>query len=166
LRSDRGHRQPLITEENPLLWNLVWPITGAFDGSFYFDHQPNLLDQFLANMAIGDAVIKVNPATVEIFKLPAMVNPGVYPKPNPIRRHGQAGQSERILRSVPNHHDSHRGRLARLRVSVVSHLGTPATICDRRPRVLVPKWRSDALRYALHFEKGIRTLPLRCGKIW
>jgi hypothetical protein len=54
-------------------------------GSFYFDNQPNVLDQFPAtkNMAIDDALIKVGPTTVKIFKLSAMVNPGVYPKPIP-----------------------------------------------------------------------------------
>jgi hypothetical protein len=35
------------------------------------------------NMAVGDAPIKVDPATVQIFKPPAMVNPGFYPKPIP-----------------------------------------------------------------------------------
>jgi hypothetical protein len=55
------------------------------DGSFYFDNQPNMLDQFLANknMAVGDAPIKVDPTTVQILKPPAMVNPGAYPKPIP-----------------------------------------------------------------------------------
>jgi hypothetical protein len=35
--------------ENPLLWNLMWPTTGAPDGSFYFDDRPNMLDQFMVN---------------------------------------------------------------------------------------------------------------------
>jgi hypothetical protein len=63
--------------EKPLLWNLMWPIAGVPDGSFYFDNQPNMLDQFTVNknMATGDGPIRV--ATVEILKLPAMVNPGV-----------------------------------------------------------------------------------------
>jgi Endonuclease/Exonuclease/phosphatase family len=55
------------------------------DGSFYFENQPNMLDQFLANknMATGDALIKVNPGTAQILKPPAMVDPGLYPKPIP-----------------------------------------------------------------------------------
>jgi hypothetical protein len=63
----------------------MWPIAGLPDGSFYFDNQPSMLDQFLVNrsMAIGDAAIRVDPATVQIFRLPAMVNPGTYPKPIP-----------------------------------------------------------------------------------
>lgn len=50
-----------------------------------------MLDQFLGNknMATGDAPIKVNPATVQTFRVPAMVNPGVYPKPIPFGRMGK-----------------------------------------------------------------------------
>jgi hypothetical protein len=49
--------------EEPLLWNLMWLIAGAPDGSFYFDNQPNMLDQLFVNksMAIGNTAIKVNP---------------------------------------------------------------------------------------------------------
>jgi hypothetical protein len=58
---------------------------GTPDGSFYFDNQPNMLDKFLVNenMATGDSPIKADPATVQILKPPAMVAPGVYPKPIP-----------------------------------------------------------------------------------
>jgi hypothetical protein len=52
---------------------------------FYFDSQPNMLDQFLINkdMATCNAPIEVDPATAQILKPPAMVTPGVYPKPIP-----------------------------------------------------------------------------------
>jgi hypothetical protein len=48
----------------------MWSIAGLPDGSFHFDNQPNMLDQFLGNknMAIGDALIKVNPGTAQILK--------------------------------------------------------------------------------------------------
>ena len=36
---------------------------------------------------------------------PDLLAAGVYPKANPIWRNGQAGQSERILRPLPNRHD-------------------------------------------------------------
>ena len=83
--STRQRAKVTSAREAPLLWNLMWPIAGAPDGSFYFDNQTNMLDQFLANknMAVGNAPIKVDPATVQIFKPPSMVNPGVYPKPIP-----------------------------------------------------------------------------------
>jgi hypothetical protein len=83
--STRQRAKVTSAREEPLLWNLMWPITGLPDGSFYFDNQPNMLDQFLVNrnMATCDAPIKVDPAAVQILKPPAMVNPGVYPKPIP-----------------------------------------------------------------------------------
>ncbi|HVD54348.1 MAG TPA: endonuclease/exonuclease/phosphatase family protein [Propionibacteriaceae bacterium] len=83
--STRQRAKVTSAREEPLLWNLMWPIAGAPDGSFYFDNQPNMLDQFLVNknMATADASIKIDPATVQIFKLPAMINSGVYPKPIP-----------------------------------------------------------------------------------
>jgi hypothetical protein len=54
--------------ENPLLWNLMWPIVGLSDGSFYFDNQLNMLNQFLINknMATGDAPLKADPTTMQI----------------------------------------------------------------------------------------------------
>jgi hypothetical protein len=81
--STRQRAKVTSAREEPLLWNLMWPIVGAPDGSFYFDIQPNMLDQLLVNknMVTGDAFIKIDPATVQVFKLPAMVNPGIYPKP-------------------------------------------------------------------------------------
>jgi hypothetical protein len=91
--STRQRAKVTSAREEPLLWNLMWPIAGAPDGSFYFDTQPNMLDQFLANknMAVGDAPIKVDPPTVQIFKPPAMVNPGVHRSRSRLRN-GQAGQ--------------------------------------------------------------------------
>jgi hypothetical protein len=46
------------------LWDFMWPIAGAPDGRFCFDHQPNMLDQLMVkkNMATGDAPIKAHPA--------------------------------------------------------------------------------------------------------
>jgi hypothetical protein len=57
----------------------MWPIAGLSDGSFYFDNQPNVVDQFWPTRTWPSATppIKVDPATVLIFKLPAMVNPDV-----------------------------------------------------------------------------------------
>jgi Endonuclease/Exonuclease/phosphatase family len=83
--STRQRAKVTSAREEPRLWNVMWPITGLPDGSFYFDNQPNMLDQFLINknMATGDAPIKVSPGTAQILKPPAMVNPGVYPKPIP-----------------------------------------------------------------------------------
>jgi hypothetical protein len=69
--------------ENPLLWNLMWPIIGGPDGSFYFD-QPNVLDQFLVskNMAANDAPLKGNADSVKILRHPGAAA-GIYKKPVP-----------------------------------------------------------------------------------
>ncbi len=63
----------------------MWPIASAPDGSFYFDNQPNLLDQLLINknMATGDAPIKGRPGHGANLKPAAMVNPCIYRKPIP-----------------------------------------------------------------------------------
>jgi hypothetical protein len=77
LRSRQRARVLMLVEES-LLWNLIWPIADAPDGNFYFDDQPNMLNQFLVdeNLATGDAR-KLDRSTVQIFRLPAMVNPGI-----------------------------------------------------------------------------------------
>ena len=56
---DAGARQRAkvtSAREEPLLWNLMWPIAGAPDGSFYFDNQPNVLDQFIVKKNISAAM--------------------------------------------------------------------------------------------------------------
>jgi hypothetical protein len=46
-------RRKVLNADNPLFWNLAWPIMGGrpdqTDGTFYFNSQPNMLDQFLVN---------------------------------------------------------------------------------------------------------------------
>jgi hypothetical protein len=51
---------------------------------FYFDNQPNMLDQFLVNknMATGNALTKVVSRRADL-QAASLVNPGVYPKPIP-----------------------------------------------------------------------------------
>jgi hypothetical protein len=44
--SARQRTQVTHVEERPLLWNLMWPAAGLPDGSFYFDNEPTVLDQF------------------------------------------------------------------------------------------------------------------------
>jgi hypothetical protein len=89
------------------------------DGSFYFDNQPNMLDQFMVNknMAPDDAPIKADLATVQILKPPAMTSTGVYPKPI-LSAEWEIRESERVLRPLPNHHDRHRTRLGHLRLAL------------------------------------------------
>jgi endonuclease/exonuclease/phosphatase family metal-dependent hydrolase len=88
--STRQRAKVISARENPLLWNLMWPIVGSPDGSFCFDNQPNMLDQFLVNknMVTGEASVKVDPATVQILKSPAMVGPRCLPEADPVRWNG------------------------------------------------------------------------------
>ena len=66
------------------------------DGGFYFDNQPNMLDQFMVNknMATGDAQIKVNPGTAQILKPPA--------------RTTQIGGPARVKPAPRGHHSGRR----------------------------------------------------------
>ena len=66
--SARHQAKVTPARQEPLLWNLMWPIAGALDGGV--DNQPDMLDQFMVtkNMATGDAPIKINAATVQVFK--------------------------------------------------------------------------------------------------
>jgi len=83
--STRQRSRVTSARESPLLWNLMWPAAGRPDGSFYFDNQPNVLDQFLVNknMSTDDAVIRAEPTTARILKPRGMVSTGVYKKPIP-----------------------------------------------------------------------------------
>jgi len=78
-------RQKVVEADTPRFWNLMWPAMGKPDGTFYFDNQPNLLDQFLVNknMARQDSPIKANADTVEILRFPGTFSAGKYPRPKP-----------------------------------------------------------------------------------
>lgn len=88
--STRQRRRVLLAD-TPRLWNLMWPIMGIADGSFYYDNQPNMLDQFLVNkfMVVEQAAIRAEPATVAILRFPGTVAPGPYSKPRPFGGMGE-----------------------------------------------------------------------------
>ncbi len=83
--STRQRTKVTHAQEAPLLWNLMWPAAGVPEGSFYFENQPNVLDQFLVNkfMATEETWLRANPSTAQILKPPGMVDGGVYGKPIP-----------------------------------------------------------------------------------
>jgi hypothetical protein len=85
-------RQKVVEADVARFWNLMWPVIGTPDGTFYFDNQPNLLDQFLANktMASQDSLIKVKADTVEILRFPGTFSTGKYPRPKPFGGMGKA----------------------------------------------------------------------------
>lgn len=81
-------RNRVTGAEIPLLWNLAWPLAGGRsgqpDGTFYWQNQPNMLDQVLVNRAMtGDAPLRVDEASVEILRFPGMSDDGPYPRPVP-----------------------------------------------------------------------------------
>jgi hypothetical protein len=75
----------VLQEGSPRLWNLMWPLTGAGEGTFYFDNFANVLDQFLVNRSMLGPESPIRPVagTVEIVRFPEMVRPGPYPAPVP-----------------------------------------------------------------------------------
>ena len=62
------------------------------DGTFYFNNEPNLLDQFLVNknMAIQAAPIRAQDDTVAILRFPGTFSTGKYPRPIPFGGMGKA----------------------------------------------------------------------------
>jgi predicted extracellular nuclease len=82
--STRQRIKVVEAKEVPRMWNMMWPLIGKPDGTFYFDNQPNLLDQFLANknMAREGAPLAIQPDTVEILRFPG-TSTGVYRRPRP-----------------------------------------------------------------------------------
>jgi len=78
-------RRRVVEADMPRFWNLMWPPAGIPDGTFYFNNEPNQLDQFLANanMARQDSPIRVEANSVEILRFPGTLDPGAYPKPKP-----------------------------------------------------------------------------------
>jgi Endonuclease/Exonuclease/phosphatase family len=78
-------RQKVVEADVPRFWNLMWPAMGSPDGTFYYDNQPNLLDQFLVNKNLTrqGSPIKAQADTVEIIRFPGTFSTGTYPRPKP-----------------------------------------------------------------------------------
>jgi hypothetical protein len=85
-------RTKVVEADIPRFWNLSWPSIGKADGSFYFDTQPNMLDQFLVNknMALATSPIRALADTVEMLRFPGTFSTGKYPVSETIRGYGQA----------------------------------------------------------------------------
>jgi predicted extracellular nuclease len=78
-------KQQVLRGRIPRLWNLMWPLMGRADGTFYFKNQANLIDQFLANENIikpgGDIELDASSVTIE-SSFPGLSDPNdVYPQP-------------------------------------------------------------------------------------
>jgi predicted extracellular nuclease len=82
--STRQQRKVTSADSQPLLWNLMWPVMGTPEGSFYFDNQPNVLDQILVNtnMATATSPLAVLADSVQILRFPGMTT-GSFRRPRP-----------------------------------------------------------------------------------
>ncbi|ROO86111.1 hypothetical protein EDD29_3674 [Actinocorallia herbida] len=78
-------RRRVLEADTPRLWNLMWPQMGVPDGTFYFNNEPNLLDQFIVNapMARPRSPLRVHPESVRILRFPGTFSTGAYPAPVP-----------------------------------------------------------------------------------
>lgn len=79
-------RQRVVEADTPSLWNLTWSVIGdPPDGTFYFNNEPNVLDQFMVNknMATPNSVIRAEADSVEILRFPGTFSTGKYPRPKP-----------------------------------------------------------------------------------
>jgi len=78
-------RRRVVEGDTPRFWNLMWPAAGTPDGTFYFNNEPNVLDQFLVNRNLADdtSPVRARPETVEILRFPGTSAAGDYPKPVP-----------------------------------------------------------------------------------
>lgn len=87
----RRQSELVINGDNPYLWNLTYPLLGTPDGSFYFENQPNMLDQFLINknMAKPTMPISADPTTMHLIGFPGMTSTGRYKKPIPFEGLGK-----------------------------------------------------------------------------
>jgi endonuclease/exonuclease/phosphatase family metal-dependent hydrolase len=82
--STRQRQKVLQADEVPRMWNLSWPALGVPAGTFYFDNQPNMLDQILVNknMARATGPLAVDPASVAIVAFDDMTT-GTFRRPRP-----------------------------------------------------------------------------------
>jgi hypothetical protein len=78
------------------LWNMTCPVMGAEyesapDGTFCYNNEPNLLDQFLVNknMINSARTIRVRPQSVQILRFRDTSASGEYPKPIPFSGMGK-----------------------------------------------------------------------------
>src|ERR671922_337185 len=86
-------RQRVVEADTPRFWNLSWEVIGdPPDGTFYFNNEPNLLDQFLVNknMARQNTPLRAKAETVEILRFPGTFSTGKYPRPKPFGGMGKA----------------------------------------------------------------------------
>lgn len=77
-------RTNVVRGTSPRFWNLMWPLMGQGTATYYYNNEPNFLDQFLANknMLKTKSPIRALADTVQVHQFPEMYDPnGLYPVP-------------------------------------------------------------------------------------
>lgn len=92
-------RNRVTNAQIPLLWNLAWPLIGGGpgqpDGTFYWQNEPNMLDQVLVNRAMAqDGPLRVDAQSIEILRFPGMADGGDYPRPVPFGGVGHVADTD------------------------------------------------------------------------
>ena len=84
-------RDRVVRARTPYFLNLMWPLMDQGIGTFFFNNEPNMLDQFLANdnLLVNGRPIVADPDSVSIDTFPEMIADGVYPV---ARRFGAMGK--------------------------------------------------------------------------
>jgi endonuclease/exonuclease/phosphatase family metal-dependent hydrolase len=79
----------VLSGRNPYFLNLMWPLMGKGEGTFYFEGAPNFLDQILVNknLLAPNSPIKIKPASAKILRPAGLLTPvpfgGMGKKVNP-----------------------------------------------------------------------------------
>lgn len=83
--STREREKVARAREVPRFWNLMWREAGVPEGTFYFDDEPNVLDQFLVNRAFAasGSRMHVDPGTVHIVHPSGSTEHGGSVRPRP-----------------------------------------------------------------------------------
>ena len=78
-------KSKVLKSKNASFLNLMWPLMGTANGTFYFDNHPNILDQFMTNKNLlkNSLPFQVDLTSPAILKFPEMVAKSTYPKPVP-----------------------------------------------------------------------------------
>ena len=74
-----GLRTPrkVLSGRNPYFLNLMWPLMGNGEGTFFFDEAPNLFDQILVNknLVLPNSPIRVKTGSVKILRPASSLTP-------------------------------------------------------------------------------------------
>ena len=76
-------RAKVTQGDSPRLWNLMSPVIGRSDGTYWYGGFASVFDQFLVNknMIGDDRVLNADPNSVAIVRCPGMAKAEPYPAP-------------------------------------------------------------------------------------